>query len=413
VKLYLDIMNTNVEVRIISEKKNRGLVAKQNIAQNEVIFSEEPLVAAQFTWNEFYQYKACEYCMRPLETTEENIARLTEDRNFKLQYLKEICSVDKSKFVECPSCHLSYCSEECRQNAFNSYHQTLCLGKDRFNENHPLNQILELWKQVHLPPETTTIMLVFKLVAIIKQSQDKNAIIQKLLKFESNLTNGNMKHKLIGENFFYQIEFLRKQLNEIFINYLYVKECEPLFSEYGFKQLFGLIGRNSQGIGTSPLSEWVNKCTKSFGNDKSKLKQFNKYIDKLYDRLDKYAGQFLNSEGSALYELQSCANHSCIPNAEIVFPNNNNVVSLKALRDIQQGEEITISYLDECSLTRSRHSRQKILKENYLFLCDCEKCLNEANQKEETSDEDDEDMEDYDDDNDSDSEDENNNLMTS
>lgn len=405
-------MDINVEVCIISEKKNRGIVAKRNLAQDEIIFTEKPLVSAQFTWNEFYQYKACEYCMRPLETTEENIARLTEDRNFKLPYLKEFCSVDKSKFVQCSNCQIEYCSEECRQNAFNSYHQTLCLGKDRFNENHPVNRLLETWRQIHLPPETTTIMLVLKLVAIIKQSQDKNSIIQKLLKFESNLTNGNMKHKLTGENFFYQVELLRQQLYEIFVNYLYVKECEPMFSDYGFKQLFGLIGRNSQGIGTSPLSQWVNTCTKSLENDKSKLKKFNKYLDKLYDRLDKYAGQFLNSEGSALFELQSCANHSCNPNAEIVFKNNNNEVSLKALGDIHQGEEITISYLDECSLTRSRHSRQKILKENYLFLCDCDKCLSEKNQKDETSDEDDEEMEDFDDD-DSYSEDENNNLMDS
>ena len=37
-------------------------------------------------------------------------------------------------------------------------------------------------------------------------------------------------------------------------------------------------------------------------------------------------------------------------------------LTLKALKDISSGEEITISYLSECELERSRYSRQKILK---------------------------------------------------
>lgn len=46
-----------------------------------------------------------------------------------------------------------------------------------------------------------------------------------------------------------------------------------------------------------------------------------------------------------------------------------------------------ISYLDECTLERSRHSRQKILKENYLFECRCEKCDEQVNDADVTSEE--------------------------
>lgn len=72
------------------------------------------------------------------------------------------------------------------------------------------------------------------------------------------------------------------------------------------------------------------------------------------------AGEFLNNEGSGLYVLQSKINHSCVPNAESTFPYSNNIVVLKATRTIQPGEEICISYIDECQLERSRHSRQKV-----------------------------------------------------
>lgn len=72
------------------------------------------------------------------------------------------------------------------------------------------------------------------------------------------------------------------------------------------------------------------------------------------------AGSFLNTEGSGIYSLQSICNHSCIPNAEPSFPYGNHCLQLKAVTDINPGDEILISYLDECMLTRSKHSRQKV-----------------------------------------------------
>lgn len=97
--------------------------------------------------------------------------------------------------------------------------------------------------------------------------------------------------------------------------------------------------------------------------------------------------QFLNNEGSALYSIESKANHSCVPNAQATFPHSNHVVQLIATRDISCGEEICISYLDDCLLSRSRHSRQKELRENYLFNCACQKCEEQKNDLDVTSDE--------------------------
>ena len=92
---------------------------------------------------------------------------------------------------------------------------------------------------------------------------------------------------------------------------------------------------------------------------------------------------------------QSKINHSCIPNAEIRFPFSNFILSLTSIKYIEAGEEICISYLDECTLERSRHSRQKELKENYLFICQCLKCEAQSEDADVTSnDEEDEDIED-------------------
>ncbi|PZC75641.1 hypothetical protein B5X24_HaOG205884 [Helicoverpa armigera] len=116
--------------------------------------------------------------------------------------------------------------------------------------------------------------------------------------------------------------------------------------------------------------------------------QLDLFIDKLYQYVEEESGSFLNTEGSGLFQLQSSCNHSCAPNAESTFPYGNHRVQLKALKPIMPGDEICISYLDECTLQRSRHSRQKELAQNYLFVCWCERCTAESSEPDCTSEED-------------------------
>ena len=149
----------------------------------------------------------------------------------------------------------------------------------------------------------------------------------------------------------------------------------------GFRSLFTLIGRNGQGIGTSSFSVWVRNVTAK--NTESSV---DSLIDTIYEDMDKESGDFLNNEGSALYSVQSACNHSCDPNVESTFPFSNHTLVLVASRDVNEGEELFISYLDECVLSRSRHSRRKILEENYLFFCKCSHCETEADQLDVTSD---------------------------
>lgn len=73
-------------------------------------------------------------------------------------------------------------------------------------------------------------------------------------------------------------------------------------------------------------------------------------------------GQFIDNEGSGLYLSQSKINHSCEPNAEVTFPCDNSTLVLRAKEDIKPNDEICFSYIEECELERSRHSRHKSLK---------------------------------------------------
>ncbi len=62
-------------------------------------------------------------------------------------------------------------------------------------------------------------------------------------------------------------------------------------------------------------------------------------------------------------------NHSCEPNAVVVF--NQPQTVLRALQPIKKGEEVFMRYID---VTNPFSVRQADLKENYYFSCQCPKC---------------------------------------
>ncbi|KAI9709358.1 MAG: hypothetical protein M1820_003478 [Bogoriella megaspora] len=76
--------------------------------------------------------------------------------------------------------------------------------------------------------------------------------------------------------------------------------------------------------------------------------------------------------GMCVDPLISKANHSCDPNAVVVFDGPR--LSLRSLRPINSNEEIFISYIDS---TDPRSRRQEQLMTRYHFICVCSKCQND------------------------------------
>lgn len=78
-----------------------------------------------------------------------------------------------------------------------------------------------------------------------------------------------------------------------------------------------------------------------------------------------------NSSAAALYTFGSKMRHSCCPNMVYTSQRRVGFGSFVARRDIEAGEELFITYIDNC---RSVPMRNKDLRENYLFSCDCRLC---------------------------------------
>ncbi|KAI5626812.1 SET and MYND domain-containing protein 5 [Silurus asotus] len=380
-----------VEVRFIDNVKGKGLFAKRPFKKGEAIFIERPIVSAQFLWNALYKYKACEYCLRALETAEENARRLSALPALSLPH-PELCKVRPELHQACPHCQVMYCSSECRQAAWDQYHQVLCLGPSHQDHDHPINKLQDAWRSAHYPPETSSIMLMAKMVAVVKQAQDKRRWQRLFSHFCSRAANEQeeIAHKLLGEKFQGQLALLRN----LFTTALYDDHLSQWFTPDGFRSLFALIGTNGQGIGTSSLSQWVHACD-ALELPHQQREQLDAFIDQLYKDIDKETGDFLNCEGSGLFLLQSSymAISDELHYLEVYltdeFAKGRKVADLYELVQYA-GNIIPRLYLDCCQRDRSRHSRHKILRENYLFVCSCQKCMAQIDDADVTSEDEDE-----------------------
>ena len=80
----------------------------------------------------------------------------------------------------------------------------------------------------------------------------------------------------------------------------------------------------------------------------------------------------LQCNGMGLFDFGSRFNHSCDPNCS--FYTRRGKLHVRALKDIEPGEELTITY---CELYATRAQRNKKLYSKYSFTCTCLRCANE------------------------------------
>ncbi|KAF8569546.1 hypothetical protein P879_05557 [Paragonimus westermani] len=385
--------------------RGRGIVASRACEAGEILFTEKPLICCQFSWNRLYGYQACDHCMCPLETAEINAKRLTGNPSLTIPHAE--CGALTFNPVTCPDCGSWYCSTTCMKEAASVYHCVVCPRQLEIAQC--IQELDELWRQLHYPPETSTIMLLVRIAgaclsACFRQSVQSKQIVEALNTFVSATTEQikakdlgelTLSHKLLRPEFFTSLEQLHNKFTDVlicltkqFAQNASDTDCRSMLQQAGidallnvenFKSALCLLGRNGQGIATSAFSLWAKGMENlaAATNDNSEIQKLDALLTTLYTAMEAHVGTFLDNEGVGLYDYQRLINHSCDPNAVVQFTGANSTLSVVTLRPIQIGEEITISYLDGCQQSRSRHSRRKLLCSDYLFWCECPKCESE------------------------------------
>lgn len=87
-----------------------------------------------------------------------------------------------------------------------------------------------------------------------------------------------------------------------------------------------------------------------------------------------FSGFFQQNGLCGLYYMASKLNHSCYPNCSWV--SNDDHLTMKTIRDVKKGEELTHCYYPECLIKDSIIERQKIINESGRgnFQCECTLC---------------------------------------
>lgn len=80
------------------------------------------------------------------------------------------------------------------------------------------NIYLNYFRKMHYPPETGTILLLVRLMAMYQQSSNKAEFLASLQSFQSLIVNKEQQiyHKMLGENFEQQMEQLYAAFCEAF-----------------------------------------------------------------------------------------------------------------------------------------------------------------------------------------------------
>ena len=87
-----------------------------------------------------------------------------------------------------------------------------------------------------------------------------------------------------------------------------------------------------------------------------------------------FGGDWMARKGSAVYAMASLFNHACEPNLDVCFPQNSALLALRAARDVDPGEQLTLSYIDT---SLPLHKRRQALEQGYGFRCRCPRCREE------------------------------------
>jgi hypothetical protein len=425
------IIDGRLEVRPnAGEGRGKGVFAMRPLTREDIILKEPPLVAIQ---EEATKGGAlvCDRCFQLIGSIEAQLANrmfaCADSDARQLQQLHQRMLEDQLPLSEkysmppitqCPNnCGSMYCSQDCADDAWKDHHCLLC------PQGGPLvgTEIIEFKKPLHCHQDRAldefyehalntneifklaaklVVCVVLKAKAVVEESGTPLRDASKEMKWSALLQA--WKPFQMGQKGLWwecialpedvaieEEELFRAEVKEMAIDSLTlfkngamkrfpdIYESFPaLFTPHLWGSIIGMFELNNLSlVVSSPVPAWAQEVLES--------ELPNGILGKIHEAIEYFQvaggleGIVENEEewlclGNAFYSLQSCINHSCVPNAHAFKreEDKDGAAVILALRDIEPGEEITICYVDADA---SLQERTRALND-YGFLCGCEKC---------------------------------------
>lgn len=294
---------TNVRVTIDSEKGGFKLVTKRDIGLHEVFLMEAPFSCFGATSP---SNPICENCLQSIPRKKGSGSSIVLGG----------CG--------CTRCGETYCSETCRDAAYEAYHKIMCVGSgwhdflgccalNNASSTFPSSICFSLKMLVTASLQGKSSLFEVPELKILANEMDASAPLETL----TDRTVDSMTGSKILDVF--------RRFRELCPDLL------PNLSAIDLAMAYATVAKNC--IGTL--------------------------------------------EQTRLYVAASFANHSCDPNTNYQFNSNAKKLYFQALKPIKAGEEVLISYVCPGDYA----SRQSVLKMVYGFDCTCSLCMQECGGK--------------------------------
>jgi len=116
-------------------------------------------------------------------------------------------------------------------------------------------------------------------------------------------------------------------------------------------------------------------------HDCKKLTGSVKSVEGIFRTNNFALGPLTATTAHGVFLLASRINHSCWPSCEVVWREDSEEQEVVAIRDIEEGEELTICYLNIKDRMKTPEERRKVLLP-YGFTCSCRFCVEEEDTQE-------------------------------
>lgn len=398
------------------EDRGSALVATKKIIRGQVIYTEQAAMATQLVGS---RVRACHFCFRSLEpisscctpTRMDDTTTNNGDVELPMKHLWPVMDMqfedggdheqtrrDKYGRVQCRTCDSYYCTQSC-YDAFSRQLGSCCKVEMAKNKLPFLFMNSTLSDENDEKEEETTvdvqpsIVLASRMFASALQTfRTSNTIcpaVDVLCGESSDASTLELGVATSADP--ESSNSIKKYTLEPVYNYLVQlwslsTDEESVLSLELFSSMAAKAARNGFGIRTqSPFRSYYTALLRANGGRCSERHEQVKQqvacalgakTGVLERGMDRSVDEKVAPEIAGLFLLTSRINHACTSAANAEVHSQEFVdarIDVVAVRNIEVGEEITISYIEK-STRNHRERRQRELRAKYMFLCNCTCC---------------------------------------
>jgi hypothetical protein len=385
--LYGQLKRPSVDIRSI-ENKGYGLVASKFIPKGSCIFTERAAVATQVPLQDgTFAVPACQWCFRSLATIQMCSEKLPRHDCWPILELcyNKITSIGNDQLLvddfgraKCRSCNSLFCTVYCHEQFDESLGSCCVLSR-------ALRSIPSLLNDVQSAVALGVRIFAYGVQYYRRQGSLDGSVFDSTLCGEAEdivpLELGLQQTS--NEQSTYSLQRLFDELIQVWLittaeqailSCTFLHRCAAIAARNGvdlttqspFKQYYNSLLRASGGRGDARHEEIKRDVALAFGSER-----LERGMDRTIDNL-------VAPDLVGLFLLVGRINHDCNPNSQILSQVYLDChLDLISLRDIQKGEEISISYIGlgrGVVGDKTQHRRRRELEAKYLFVCKCAEC---------------------------------------